>query len=234
VLAAEPDHAQALFGRGRVAVRLGKPEEGLPYLARALELCPGQGLFHEGMGEACLAQGNTEAAKAHFEAAVAADPGLASGWLRLGRMLWAEGATAKAESCFKQAVAHAPFEPSHHFALAEILDETGNRVGAEVRLRKVLALDPIHAEAHARLGEILLANDRPGHAIDHFDQALAGQPDRPDWLCALARTWLAFGDPDMARPALERALELDPQSSEARALRDELRPSGPPDPEDGT
>jgi len=59
-------------------------------------------------------------------------------------------------------------------------------------------------------------------AREAFRDALALDPDHPRALLGLARIAIEEGDPDAARPALERALLYHPDFPEARALEEML------------
>ncbi|HLG87939.1 MAG TPA: methyltransferase domain-containing protein [Alphaproteobacteria bacterium] len=55
-------------------------------------------------------------------------------------------------------------------------------------------------------------------AIDLHQRALRADPYRLEALLGLGRLWAVLGEPDRARPWLARALEIEPASTEARAV----------------
>lgn len=77
-------------------------------------------------------------------------------------------------------------------------------------------LSPDFAEARNALGILLLAEGRLEDAVTQFQWATASEPDRPWYHYHLALAWLAQGNVGFATPALNRAIELDPEMNDAR------------------
>jgi Tfp pilus assembly protein PilF/TolB-like protein len=89
---------------------------------------------------------------------------------------------------------------------------------AEQELRRALYLSPYLAEAHLLLGRIYLRAGRSGDAIQAFRIALWSEESAAGHV-ALAEAYLAANDPSAAKEEISRALAIDPNSSEAQALR---------------
>jgi tetratricopeptide (TPR) repeat protein len=88
---------------------------------------------------------------------------------------------------------------------------------AEQELRRALYLSPYLAEAHLLLGRVHLRGGRVVEAIQAFKIALWSEETVAGQL-ALAEAYVQAQDWDGARQAAERAVLLDPKSSEAAAL----------------
>jgi tetratricopeptide (TPR) repeat protein len=106
-----------------------------------------------------------------------------------------------------------------YFERAERLSDQGNDSAAIAELGRAIYLSPYLAEAHLLLGRIHLRNGRSREAIDALKIAV--------WSADTAAAHVALGDAyrqskdlPAARAEAERALALDPQSSDARRLRD--------------
>jgi tetratricopeptide (TPR) repeat protein len=101
--------------------------------------------------------------------------------------------------------------------------DQGSNTEAITELRRALYLSPYEAEAHLLLGRIYLRTGQTAAAIDAFKislwshQSVAGQ-------IALSHAHLQNKDEASARAALERALVLDPSSSEVKGLLSKLKP----------
>ena len=100
-----PDAAIALYNLGKIDVERGKPAEGVPLLAHAVELhaSPAPTQYYLGFGLAALGR-NQEAAKA-LEASLAAQPSdfiAQSAWYQLGRVYQRLGRAAEAQHAFTQ------------------------------------------------------------------------------------------------------------------------------------
>jgi Tfp pilus assembly protein PilF len=107
---------------------------------------------------------------------------------------------------------------THHLeagrrAIARELDRE-----AEQELRRALYLSPYLADAHLLLGRVYLRAGRSSDAIQAFKIALWSEESAAGHL-ALAEAYLATQDLAAAKEEVARALVLDPNSSEAKALR---------------
>ena len=92
---------------------------------------------------------------------------------------------------------------------------------AERELRRALYLSPYLAEAHLLLGRIHLRTRRTAEAIQAFKIALWSDETAAAHV-ALAEAYLQDKNVPAAKDEVDRALALDPDSTEARALRERL------------
>ena len=97
---------------------------------------------------------------------------------------------------------------------------------AIVELNRALYLSPYDAEAHLLLGRIHLRNGRVREAIDALKISLWSH-ETPQAHVALGEAYLQAKDTAGARGEAERALALDPASSEAKRLLEKVGPKGP-------
>jgi tetratricopeptide (TPR) repeat protein len=89
---------------------------------------------------------------------------------------------------------------------------------AEQEFRRALYLSPYLAEAHLLLGKVYLRARRHTEAIQAFKIALWSEPSAAAHV-ALAEAHVATSDFAAAKDELDKALALDPNSAEAKALR---------------
>lgn len=92
---------------------------------------------------------------------------------------------------------------------------------AMTELRRAVYLSPYEARAHRLIGQIHLRGGRPQDAVDAFKIAIWSE-DSVQARIALAEAYIKLGRADEARPELERALELDPDSAEALKLLEQI------------
>jgi tetratricopeptide (TPR) repeat protein len=85
-------------------------------------------------------------------------------------------------------------------------------------LRRALYLSPYLAEAHLLLGRLYLRGGRAEEAVEALKIALWSD-ETPATHLALAEAYLVVQDTAAARIEVDRALALDPESAEARALK---------------
>jgi tetratricopeptide (TPR) repeat protein len=88
-------------------------------------------------------------------------------------------------------------------------------------LRRALYLSPYLAEAHLMLGRLYLRGGRPADAVEALKVALWSEETVAAHV-ALAEAFIQIEDQAAARAEIDRALAIDPKSSEALALRAKL------------
>jgi tetratricopeptide (TPR) repeat protein len=103
------------------------------------------------------------------------------------------------------------------------LFEQGNDVEAISELRRALYLSPYEAAAHLLLGRIYLGTGQTRAAIDAFKIALWSSESAQGHL-ALAEAYVQAKNNADARTQAQRALALAPDSAEAKAFLDKLKP----------
>ena len=93
---------------------------------------------------------------------------------------------------------------------------------ALAELRRAVYLSPYEARAHLLIGRIHLRAGRPTDAIDAFKISIWSQDQAPAHVL-LAEAYLKTGDKAGARGEAQRALTLDPSSTDAKRLLSEIR-----------
>jgi tetratricopeptide (TPR) repeat protein len=93
---------------------------------------------------------------------------------------------------------------------------------AMAELRRAVYLSPYEAGAHLLMGKIQLRAGRPEDAIDALKISIWSD-DSAAARIALAEAYLASHKPVAARTELQRALVLEPSSSEAKRLLDTIK-----------
>ena len=128
------------------------------------------------------------------------------------------GRSADAVKELEAAVKLAPRDAEFHYKLALALNETGDREKVLAELETALKLDPHHARAGYNLGLARHAAGNSAGAIQALLAAEAADPHDSRIPYARATIHAQLGEFEMARTAAQRALELNPQSTEAAAL----------------
>ena len=116
--------------------------------------------------------------------------------------------------------------------LAEFHLERGRRFveahddrAAVPELRRAVYLSPYLADAHLLLGRVYLRSGRAREAIDALKIAIWSRDSAAAHI-ALAEAYIQTEDGVAARAEIERALDLDPSSEDARRLRERLDRGG--------
>jgi TolB-like protein/tetratricopeptide (TPR) repeat protein len=164
-----------------------------------------------------------------YQAAVALDPGYAPAWAGLAfATFWADGNTgdsagqieagrARARAAAEKAVALAP-GLSDAFAARGFLRVTLDRdwAGAQADLEKATSLNPGDPELLWRYGRDLLGPvGRLDEGIAAARRAIELDPLSAASWSALSALYLGAGQPELARTAAERSLQLTPEQDTA-------------------
>ena len=112
------------------------------------------------------------------------------------------------------------------FRRADRLRHEGRYREASRLVEEGLRQTPTSVAGHLLAGYLHLAVREVQPAREAFQSALALDPNHPRALLGLARIAIEGGDPDAARPALERALLYHPDFPEARVLEKMLAVRG--------
>jgi tetratricopeptide (TPR) repeat protein len=234
----EPANTDYLFNLGYARALAGDGAEALQWLRETVRYNAADGDAHLVMSAVLAGAGRT--AEAHRE-------------LELARLLGTSletpptAAVAKVPPSLErlsttldttgqrlEAVSSAPAQRDQEETAAFHLD-LGRRLVGQQRdreavneLRRAIYLAPYRDEPHLLLGRVYQRSGRLEEAIDEFKVALWCR-ETVDGRVALGGALLDVGDRDGARKEAARALVLDPQSAEARALL--ARIGGAPAPE---
>ena len=133
------------------------------------------------------------------------------------------GRSADAVKELEAAVKLAPRDAEFHYKLALALNETGDREKVLAELETAVKLDPHHARAGYNLGLARHAARNSAGAIQALLAAEAADPRDPRIPYARATIHAKLGQITEARQAAQRALELNPQFTEAAALLQQLQ-----------
>lgn len=97
--------------------------------------------------------------------------------------------------------------------------ECGDYEKAERLLRRAAEAAPDDADARRHLAEVLWSRDQRSEAISHMRAAVNADPASPAAQCRLGQMEFAAGKWDLACRRAQKALEHDPCSADAWALR---------------
>jgi Flp pilus assembly protein TadD len=173
------------------------------------------GAFH-------LARSDATNALPHYETAVRWDPFAPAFRHELGVVLSQMGRAPEALAQMQEAVQLAPRDAEMRFKLALAWNEVGDLKRAQAELEQATQLDPRHARAWYNLG---LARNAAGNtfgAIEALRAAETASPQDARIPYARATIHARMGQPEDARRAARRALEINPEYREANVLLQQL------------
>jgi tetratricopeptide (TPR) repeat protein len=199
ILAAKPDHADALHFLGLIRLATGEPAEALRLVAAAMGAGPPSAFLLLNHGLALNALARPEDAIASFERAIALDEGFAQAHNNRAVLLSNLGRHEEALASYCTALALEPGNAGTLFNQANALKDLGRLDEAVAGYDRALALQPDLAPALCNRGIAL-------HALKRHDEALASLD------AALARA------PGIAEAHLDRGSVLDDLKRHAEAI----------------
>lgn len=217
VLAAVPDHAQALRLNGILARDLGDLERSARLLRRAVEAAPEDPEPAAELGLSYLAAGYLGMAEDALRRALKADPDHPRALANLGALLQYRGHGAEAIHCQRRYLALEPGDLEIRCNLATTLLETGQGADALAECDRALAMAPGHPLLLAARGAVLCGLDRYAEAATDLERALALNPGDDMALINLGLARARLGDRPAAEAVLARAIQVNPDNARARA-----------------
>jgi predicted O-linked N-acetylglucosamine transferase (SPINDLY family) len=138
IVAAQPNHADALHMLAIALQQLGRGAEAVHTLRHAIGINPQAPDYHANLGSILAAQRQSEAAAAEFRAALALKPDLAEVHNGLAKLLQSQSQFDEAIGEFRQALALRPVFGEAHSHLADVLKETGQLDEALASYRRAM------------------------------------------------------------------------------------------------
>ena len=225
ILAAQPNHADALHFLGLIAHQTGRHDVAVASICQAIALDPHNPFAYSNLGEAYRMSGRLDEAVAACRRALQINPDLPPAHNNLGNALKDLGRLDEAIAAYRRVLQAEPDSPEAHSNLANALRETGKLEEAIAACRRALALKPDFPEAHVNLGAALAGRNQLHEAVAAYRRALQLKPDYPEADNNLGNALRNLGQLDEAIAAYRRAFQVKPDYAEARnnlaiALRD--------------
>ena len=208
ILAADPNHVDALHMLGVLALQAVRPEAAIDLIGRAIALRGDNATFHNNIGEAYRSLGRLDDAVAHFAKATDLDPHAAEGHMNLGNARKQQGRFDEAIADYRRALELKPGYAEAHMNLGVALMQRARSAEAADQFRQALSLNPNFPEALMNLGIVLQDRGELGEAIAQYRRALALRPHYAVAHFNLGNALLEQGSLDGALARYQHALAL--------------------------
>jgi len=215
ILAAEPNHPQALHLYGLLALQAGQPDVAVDMLTRAIALLPEMVAAHGNLGIAYFQQGKFQEATASFRQAVRMKPDYAEAHNNLGNVLRETGDLEPAAECYERALEIQPNYADAHNNLGVVSRQLGKLAEATACYRRALQLNPHYADAHNNLGNVLRDQGELDQAWLCYQNALRLNPNDPQAYNGMAIVLMQRRNVQEAVDHFRRALEIQPNYRDA-------------------
>ena len=177
VLAAQPNHADALHLLGTVAHQVGRHDEAVAAYRQAISITPDRAEAHSNLGVALKKQGKLDEAVAAYRQAISIKPDYAEAHSNLGVALQEQGKLDAAVAACRQAISIKPDYAKAHSNLGVALQEQGKLDEAVAACRQAISIKPDYAKAHSNLGGALQEQGKLDEAVAAYRQAISIKPD---------------------------------------------------------
>jgi tetratricopeptide (TPR) repeat protein len=208
VLAADPNHVDALHMLGVLAYQTGRPQAATDLIGQAIALHGDNAIFHNNIGEAFRYLGRLDDAMAHFAKATNLDPDAAEGHMNLGIVLMQQSRLDEAIGKYQHALDLRPNYAEARLNLGVARMEQGKFEDAAGQFRQALSLNPNFPEALMNLGLVLQHRGELAEAVAQYRKALAARPNYPAALLNLGNALLEQGKHGEALECYQRCLAL--------------------------
>ena len=219
VLAARPDHVDALHMMGVIKHAKGQLPEALRYIAAAMALRkPTPSMFYnQGLVQNALAR--PEEALASFDQAVKLKSKFAEAHKDRGVVLCGLNRHEEALAAFNKAVATKPDFAEAFFNRAISLQALGRGEEALKSLDRAIALAPNYVKAHNNRGYQLVLLGRHEEALAAYERALALDPDFATAIHNRSQVLYEMSRPGQALMHLDTAVARRPNDAELQNSR---------------
>jgi tetratricopeptide (TPR) repeat protein len=208
-LAEDPDHPDALYLLGLIAIQQGHPRQAVLLIGRAAELRPGDAVIHANLGEAYRALGETDRTIECCRTALRLDPDHPDVHLNLALALVSMGELEPAIGHYRAVIRLKPGFAAAHHGLGKVFQTLGQLDEAKDCFLEATRLDPDQAASHASLAHVWEQLGEFDQALQSLREALRCDPVYPG---ALARLATRLRDKlDQADEAAIESLLTDPK-----------------------
>jgi tetratricopeptide (TPR) repeat protein len=146
----------------------------------------------------------------------------AAGKSEMGDQALAEGNPSQAASLYQEAIEITPNVAILYYKLSEAQDKTKDFAGEKTSLERTIQLNPNLAEAQNQMGYLAARAGNLVEAEDYFRAAVRVSPSNIVSWINLAATLAGDEKWQDAKQALSNAIEIDPDSAQARQLEQAL------------
>jgi tetratricopeptide (TPR) repeat protein len=215
LLAADPDHAQALHLLAVLSSETGKVDLARELMSRLIQLRPDSGHAQNNLAQIMRQSGRLEEALAAHRRAVELSPHEADFHFNLGCTLIDMGQVQESIAALIRAGELNPDHAKVNNLLGIALRKAGRLDEAIAAFGRAVWIDPNSAEAYNNLGNALTDRGQYDRAIAAYRQAIALRPDYREALRNMGSSLRAAGRFDEALAALRKVTQEEPNDADA-------------------
>ena len=230
VLAAAPDHPDAVHFLGLLLHQRGRSDEAMPLLQQALALSPRNYQYHGNLAGVLQQRGQVAEAERSYLQSLALNPDYVAGHVSLGMLCAGRGDHPRALTYFEQALRLDPGNFTAWSNSAAALQQLGRRSESLEAYRHAAAAASQDPELLLSVGSALREAGEVEEALLCHERAVALAPHSATAESSLGNLLGIQGDLAAAETHQRRALQLKPDYAGAYYNLAEVKKLGPDDP----
>jgi tetratricopeptide (TPR) repeat protein len=213
-----PKSPQVLFQLGLAYLASGDTEKTASSLSQAVSMAPGYTDAVVALAALNIRKGNFSAAIVSLKQVVQQRPNLIQAWLLLGDAYRGQGNLDDALAVYRRLTEMFPQNAQSPFLTGLILVQQNKKDEARQAFGKTLELAPGYLPALEGLVNLDLADKQFPAALQRVEELAAKSPKLAGPQLLLAKIFLAQNDSAKAEAALQKAIDLQPDSPTAYFL----------------
>ena len=219
LISSDPNCHQAFYLLGRTCLTVGRGEQALELVGRAVQLNEAAAPYHTELGNILASNGQYEAAADCYRRAIELAPDFVDPLVNLGAALQLLNRPEEAVEIYRKAIELVPDAAMLHYNLGAGHRAAGDVEGAIESYRRAAELEPGWAELHQKLGSALNDHGDFADAIESHRRALSLAPEDPENHIGLAQSLLASGKAKAALSTCDAYMASHPYNSGLVACR---------------
>lgn len=209
-----PKDDNLLYDRSQVYMRLGRVNEAIADLSRAVSINGKELKYHMALGDAYFANGDVGHSYESLQRVLELSPENQDAYLKMGEIAYYSRDYDRAMENLSKVTAKDPQNRTALFMKGFIYKETGDTVNSIKLLRKVCDIYPDYEPAFEELG-ILYADHHDGMAVEYLTTALRIEPENNNARYALAMFYQDLNQMDKAEDLYKQMLDIDANNKHA-------------------
>ena len=215
ILAVMPEEFNSLHHLSIICYQLGKPEEGLELIQKAVSIQDNNPNCWNAYGVMQAQVGDYEKAIEKWEKALELDPDFHEALSNLGNALWEIGEFERSREMCEKAIKIKPDFPEAYNNLGIALASLDEKEEALKIWEKALEYNPTSHDVFLNMGNTLRELGRPTESEEYCNKALELAPDHPKALFNLGNALRDQGKLKKAEDAYRKAVESKPDFVDA-------------------
>jgi tetratricopeptide (TPR) repeat protein len=211
-----PANPRLLLVAGRAHAFSGKLTEAEQFYRKALQADPTLMEAYDALGQLYVKQNKLEEARQAYERQSTERPNDVAAHTMVARILYVQGKPDESRARFEKILSIDPRAAVAANNLAYMDAEAGTNLDIALNRAQIAkAAQPDDPDVNDTLGWVYVRRGLPALAFAPLEVAIQKSPSNPLYHYHLGMAYVAAKDNDRARPALQRALQLNPSFEHA-------------------